>query len=113
MRLRIKLALLLCLSAAAAFAGAEAWRGLRPAEIARPPEELYAPFAARGETAAYVLRESGGRVAVFERGRSREPMAVTPIELDCLRAVDQAMLRQGLPVENHRELLLLLEDLGS
>lgn len=113
MHLRIRLALLLLLSSAAAFAGAEAWRSLRPPEDEAVPQELYAPFAARAESAEYVLGDSGGYVAVFERGRNREPMAVTPIELSGLRTVDQAMLRQGLPVGSHRELLLLLEDLGS
>lgn len=113
MGLRLRIALLMVLAAAAAFTGAEAWRGLRPGEDARLPHEIYDSYAARAESALYYLRESGGRVAVFESKRGREPLRVTGIELKCLRAADQAMVEAGIPVLSQQELLSLLEDLGS
>ena len=69
--------------------------------------------AERAEGAVCYLRESGGYVAVFETGRSREPLRVTRIELKCLRAADRAMVEAGIPVLSRQELLQLLEDLGS
>ena len=113
MHLRIRLALLLLLSSAAAFAGVEAWRSLRPPEDEAVPQELYAPFAARAESAEYVLGDSGGYVAVFAGRRGREPVRVTAIETARLRAADKLLLKKGIPAENGGELLQLLEDLGS
>ena len=114
MHLRFKAAVLLCLGALAAFTGAEAWRSLgRPQTETPPPQELSAPYAARAESAEYLLAEEGGFVAVYEGKSRRGPVRLTGIELGLLRDADQAMLRQGLPVGSHRELLLLLEDLGS
>ncbi len=113
MRLRLRIALLMVLAAAAVFTGAEAWRGLRPPEDACLPHEIYDAFAAREESALYFVRENGGRVAVYETKRAREPLRVTGIELKCLRAADRAMVKAGIPVLSQQELLLLLEDLGS
>lgn len=114
MHLRARMALLLCAAAAAAFTGFEAWRGLQPRQREEaPPEEIYAPFAAHAATAAFFLRGDGGYVAIYEKGGGREPVTVTDIELSGLRAADRAMIRAGLPVTGQRELLLLLEDLGS
>ena len=60
-----------------------------------------------------MLRGDAGYVAVYEKAKDREPVSVTGIELKCLREADRAMLEAGIPVINRRELLLLLEDLGS
>ncbi len=113
MGLRLRIALLLVLAAAAAFAGGEAWRSLRAPEDGDLPHEIYDAYAAREEDALYYLRESEGRVAIFETKRGREPLRVTGIELRCLRAADRAMVRAGIPVLSRQELLSLLEDLGS
>ena len=98
MGLRLRIALLMVLAAAAAFTGAEAWRGLRPREDAHLPHEIYDAHAAR---------------AVYETERARKPLDVTEIELCCLRAADRAMVKAGIPVLSRQELLTLLEDLGS
>ena len=113
MRLRLRVALLLVLSAAAAFAGGEAWRSLRSPADRDLPREIYESYAARAEDALYYLRESEGRVAVYETERARKPLDVTEIELCCLRAADRAMVKAGIPVLSRQELLTLLEDLGS
>ena len=113
MSLRAKAALLLCLTAAAVFSAAEAFRSIQPPANARLPKEIYERFAVRAEAAEYVLKDSGRYVAVFDKAKSREPLSVTGIELRCLREADRAMIEAGIPVISRRELLLLLEDLGS
>ena len=113
MRIRGRIALLMLLAAAAAFTGAEAWRTLRLPEDSRLPHEIYDAYSAQAESALYYLRESGGRVAVFEKARGREPLRVTKIELKSLREADRAMVEAGIPVLSRQELLLLLEDLGE
>lgn len=113
MGLRIRVALLMCAVAAAVYSGAEAWRSLQPAGGSIIPEELSVRYAAAAETAQYYLRDNGGHVAVYQKKRGAEPLAVTDIELDCLRSVDRALVEQGLPVADRWELLQLLEDLGS
>ena len=53
MGLRLRIALLMVLAAAAAFAGGEAWRSLRAPEDANLPHEIYDAYAARAEDALY------------------------------------------------------------
>lgn len=113
MKLKMRIALLLCLAAAAMYTGAEALRGLQPERDSLLPQEIYSRFAARAETAEYFLKSSGDYVAVFQRPRDRQPLSVTGIELAQLRGADRAMVEAGIPVGDRRELLLLLEDLGS
>lgn len=113
MGLRLRIALLMTLLAAAAFTGAEAWRNLRQTEDMNLPHEIYDSFAARAEGAICYLRASEGYVAVYPSARSREPLRVTGIELKTLRAADAAMVEAGIPVLSRQELLLLLEDLGE
>ncbi len=113
LRLKLRIALLMCLVAAAVYTGAEAWRGLRPAQESKLPEEIYARFLARADTAEFYLKGQGDYVAVYAGARDSEPVTVTGIELDCLRSADRAMVEQGIPVTDRKELLLLLEDLGS
>ena len=109
---RWKVALLLGLMGAALFTGAEALRSLRPRPAYPLPQEIYARYTRNAASAAYTLRPAEGRVAVYEGSRTREPLAVTPIELRLLRRADRAMIEAGLPVATHTELLQLLEDLG-
>lgn len=66
-----------------------------------------------GAEEGYILAASDGRVAVYEAGDRRTPIAVTDISLDTLRAADRAMLDAGIPVPDSDALLRLLEDLGS
>ena len=111
--MKIKAALLLCLMAAAVLAVGGAWRSLHRTLAPALPEEVTARYAGREESAAYFLRDAAGHVAVYETRRSREPLAVTAIETANLRRADRTLLRQGIPVTDAEELLLLLEDLGS
>ena len=110
---RLRVALLLLLMGTAAFTGMEALRSLRAAPAAGFPEELYETFARNAENAVFFLRQEGDYVAVFPGKRERDALRVTGIELKGLRKVDQAMIREGLPVKSMQELLQLLEDLGS
>lgn len=113
MRLKLRIALLMCLAAAAVYMGGEAWRSLRPASDSLLPEEVYERYLAGEDMARFYLRDSGGYVAVYERARDKTPMLVTDIELSCLRSADRAMVESGIPVLDRQELLQLLEDLGS
>ena len=76
-----------------------------------------AGFRGNGNSAprpgTYVLADYGGSVAIFENGETVNPLQVTDIELDTLRAADRAMIETGVPVSSREELMELLEDLGS
>jgi hypothetical protein len=113
MRLKLKIALLLCLLGAALFTGAEALRSLRQVPDRRFPAEIYARFARNADSAAFFLRRDGAYIAIFPGKRARDPVEVTGIELQGLRRADRAMIEAGLPVASRQELLQLLEDLGS
>lgn len=113
MKIRAKAALLMCLMAGALYSAAEAFRSVQPPANAQLPKEIYERFAVRADAAEFMLKGSGRYVAVYEKAGSREPVSVTGIELRCLREADRAMIEAGIPVISRRELLLLLEDLGS
>lgn len=113
MGVRWKVALLLCLMGTALFTGAEAMRSFRQVPDSRLPAEIYARYARNADSALYYLRGDGAYIAVFRGKRSRDPLTVTAIELEGLRRADRAMIEAGLPVASRRELLELLEDLGS
>ena len=113
MKIRAKAALLMCLMAGALYSAAEAFRSVQPPANAQLPKEIYERFAVRADAAEFMLKGSGRYVAVYEKAGSREPVLVTGIELRCLREADRAMIEAGIPVISRRELLLLLEDLGS
>lgn len=66
-----------------------------------------------GMKAEFVLRNWKGYVSVFSPDGGREPVQVTAIETDSLRADDRRLLDGGLSVGSREQLLLLLEDLGS
>ena len=61
----------------------------------------------------YMLRESGGHVAVYGREDPANPLTVTDIELSSLRERDRELIAAGLPAQSPEELAQLLEDLGS
>ena len=113
MGMRIRVALLLLLCAAAAFTGAEALSTMKRTESGSLPEEVYARYAALADTAEFFLRNERGYVAVFNRQKGRSPVTVTAIEVAGLREADAAMLERGIPVADMEQLLALLEDLGS
>ncbi len=113
MRLKLKIALLLCLIGAALFTGAEAVRSLRQPTDRQFPAEIYSRYARNADSAAFFLRRDGAYVAVYPGRRSRDPVEITRIELQGLRRADRAMIEAGLPVASRQELLQLLEDLGS
>lgn len=62
---------------------------------------------------AYVLGEYSGCVAVFEPEQSLLPSQVTDIRVGLLPEQDRDQLRDGIPVQTRRELLMLLEDFSS
>ena len=109
---KIKSVLLLCLMAGAAMSVNGAWHSIHRGRAAALPAELTVRFAGR-EDAAYILRDLGGYVAVYEGRKARDPAEVTAIETACLRASDRRLLKEGIPAADSRELLGLLEDLGS
>jgi len=112
MGLRLRIALLMCLAAAAAWSAAAAYESLRPPEIYALPEEVYAGYMENEAQARFTIKASGEYVAVYSGSNDRTPF-VTDIELSALRAADRAMLELGIPVRDREELLALLEDLGS
>ena len=60
----------------------------------------------------YILKERDGYIGVFYRDRSR-PAYITNIPLASLRGVDREDIEAGLSVETRKELIQILEDLGS
>ena len=112
MGLRTRIALLLCLAAAAVYTGGEALKRLDPAQT-ELPEAIYSAYAANEKQAEYFLKNREGYVAVYTGKRASELSDVTQIEVDGLRTADKAMLEKGIPVVSRTELLTLLEDLGS
>ena len=112
MGLKLRIALMGCLIAAAAFTAAEAYRSIVP-KGSDIPQEVYAQFLGQEEEAEYFLRPCQGYVAVYGGQREKEPVSITDIELANLRSADRAMVQKGIPVADQRELLSLLEDLGS
>jgi len=113
MSLKVRIALLLCLMGAALFTAADALRQLSAVTVSQIPEEIYEHYTRRAGEAAFFLRREGDYIAVYEGKRSRSPARITGIELESLRRADRAMIEAGLPVGSRRELLQLLEDLGS
>lgn len=61
----------------------------------------------------FVLGEYGGCVAVYSPLQSGVPRRVTDIAVQLLPSADRVQLKNGIPVRDDRELLTLLEDLGS
>lgn len=74
----------------------------------------YLPASAPESASAppYVLRESAGRVGLFETDGTT-PVAEFAIYPALLPESDAAALRKGIPVENRTALTKLLEDFGA
>ncbi len=112
MGLKLRIALMTCLIAAAAFTATEAYKSIVPAQTVIP-DEVYAQFTTHEDEAKYFLRPCEGYVAVYDGQREKTPVSVTDIEMSNLRSTDRALVQKGIPVSDQRELLSLLEDLGS
>ena len=65
--------------------------------------------SAEEEPSAYILKDCGGVVTVFEKEQA-EPTAISTFHLP---QADREKLRDGIEVFSREELLSLLEDLGS
>lgn len=79
-----------------------------PAETLPTVENMYTSF----DTAAYIVKEQGGYVAVFSSNPS-QLLEVTSIPVSTLPKADRALLSQGIAAEDRKALLTLLEDLNS
>ena len=90
-------------------ATAQSFRRTMPvAETLPAVEKVYSSF----DTAAYIVREQGGYVAVFSSNPSRL-LEVTAIPVSTLPKADRALLSQGIAAADRQALLTLLEDLNS
>jgi hypothetical protein len=67
---------------------------------------------APGEEAAYIIKTSEGKVAVFMPPGS-EPVIVTDIDVSSLRERDAAAINKGLSIGAYEELLQALEDFDA
>ncbi len=77
-------------------------------EIFPAVEEKYTSF----QTAAYIVKEHGGYVAVFSSNPSGL-LEITEIPVSTLPAGDRTLLRTGITAKDRKDLLMLLEDLNS
>ena len=64
-----------------------------------------------GSDAAYLLRDDGGRIALYRQGEA-EPVKVCELYTHLLPQPDVLSLQKGIPVESEEELARLLEDFG-
>ena len=71
-------------------------------------EEKYTSY----DTAAYILKERDGYVAVFSSKNGRL-LEVTSIPVSSLRQSDRALLASGIAADSEETLLTLLEDFNS
>ena len=83
-------------------------RTMPPSEALPTVEEMYSSF----DTAAYIVREQGGYVAVFSSNPS-QLLEVTAIPVNTLPTADRALLSRGIAAKDRQALLTLLEDLNS
>lgn len=71
-------------------------------------EEKYTSY----ETAAYILKEHNGYVAVFS-SKDSELLEVTGIPVSSLRVTDRNLLETGIAADSRETMLTLLEDFNS
>lgn len=71
-------------------------------------EEKYSSF----DTAAYILKEQDGYVAVFS-SNTDQLLEMTAIPVSTLGRTDRALLESGITAADRQALLRLLEDLNS
>ena len=73
--------------------------------------ELTLPYTHDGGS-IYVVRADNGILNIYS-GDGDELMASTGIPTSALTAADRALFKKGLPLEDNRQLLMLLEDVDS
>ena len=64
------------------------------------------------DTAAYVVGQWDGRVALFTKDFENRPALETDIDVQNLREYDRLLLRAGIKVDSYEEVLRLMEDFG-
>ena len=91
-----------------------------PAGSETPPSSAEQSLAAQAvpelSAQSYLLRDKGGRVAVYRcgaDGKTGELVTVTDIYTNLLPENDALRIKRGIVVPSERELDLLLEDLGE
>ncbi len=104
-------ALVLAASAAAG-AAVHSFAAVSQSAPAPPPPPQVAAQYRDFETAAYILKEQDGYVAVFS-SNSETPLQITGIPVAGLPSADRALLAEGITAADRGALLCLLEDLGS
>lgn len=97
------------LSSGAAISSFAAAQARREAQIQLP--DVGAQYTDY-DSAAYILKEQDGYVAVFS-SNSEKPLETTSIPVSGLRQADQALLKQGITAADRQAVLALLEDFGS
>ena len=112
MLMKRKLTLLSLLMLSALLCSAATMQSFRTQAAARKSfpsvEEKYTSY----ETAAYILREESGYVAVFSSQDSRL-LELTSIPVSTLRKADRTLLETGIAADSRESLLKLLEDFNS
>ncbi len=64
------------------------------------------------EDPLYVVRESGGRAAVFRRG-AEKPYLLIDVDISLLSDYDREMLAEGIGISSDSELRQFIEDVTS
>lgn len=113
MQLKLKLSILSVLALGALLTSTAAIRSFALVQQQRavPPPAVDLQYTDYG-SAAYILKESGGYVAVFS-GSGQALVEKTDIPVSRLRAADRALLESGIAAADRETLLELLEDFGS
>lgn len=75
-------------------------------------ETRLAAASASEKAPEYVVRESGGRAAVFRNGEEK-PYLLIDIDLALMSDYDRKELSRGIYLENDRELKRFIEDMSS
>lgn len=76
--------------------------------LARPD----APPRAASSAVQYLLKDHGGRLALYRQGES-EPLEVYEVYTHLLPEQDVESLRAGIPLQSEEQLDRLLEDFGA
>ena len=112
MLMKRKLTLLSLLMLSALLCSAATMQSFRMQAAARKTfptvEEKYTSY----DTAAYILKEENGYVAVFSSKDSRM-LELTSIPVSTLRKTDRILLETGIAADSRESLLKLLEDFNS
>ncbi len=68
--------------------------------------------AAAENSVCFVLREYGGKIALFGEDMPEEPLAVYETPITSLYPADIELLREGIRLKSRDEVSRLIEDLG-